>query len=242
MDNHNSKLFISDSNSEYLITSYLRLRQFNGWIGFLLPVILIIYTLVSPTKMQISISHYYFSTISPVFTGLLFMLGGFLITYRCQRFSEKISTFFAGICAWMVASLPTNEMDYAGINNFIHLVFSHACIRNLVGKVHFGFAALLLLTLAYISYNEFTKLDVLTLKNDVKKEKRNAIYRWCAYLIVIFLVGAGLSFNLHWSDYSTFIFETTSLFAFGFSWLVKGSQLWLVSSNSFVRGMARRVR
>jgi uncharacterized membrane protein len=98
--------------------------------------------------------------------------------------------------------------------------------------VHFISAALLFLTLAYYSYFLFTLSDQD--EPGEMKRFRNRIYRTCGVLIVVF-IGLLLVYNVANRITGTtllaglkpvLVLETLILWAFGFSWFVKGETLW----------------
>jgi hypothetical protein len=71
-----------------------------------------------------------------------------------------------------------------------------------------------------------------TPEQEMKKKRRNLIYRICGFIIVASIGLIGLfSFALkdwaeeNFSNY-VYVFEWTALWAFGLSWLVKGSELF----------------
>ena len=89
---------------------HLILRKYLGILGMALPLILI---LGNGFKVENSISHYYYTTMSVVFTGTLIAFGFFLISYRGyikddnELFSDNFITNTAGILAFIVAIIPT---------------------------------------------------------------------------------------------------------------------------------------
>ena len=95
-----------------------------------------------------------------------------------------------------------------------------------MSTVHFISAAVFLLILAYFSIFLFTKTGGKPITPE--KKKRNLIYRICGYTIIACLVLLAIYFAVpglktKFSSFSpVLIFEALALWAFGFSWVVKG--------------------
>lgn len=68
-------------------------------------------------------------------------------------------------------------------------------------------------------------------KADPKKAKRNKIYRWCGYIIILcllilaaFFIAGKPDFKILWFP-PVYFFETVALWAFAFSWFIKGKTI-----------------
>jgi hypothetical protein len=61
-----------------LVISYLCLRQVVGWIGTLLPIVLLVGGALSSQARPDSMSGYYYTDMRNVFVGALCALGAFL--------------------------------------------------------------------------------------------------------------------------------------------------------------------
>ena len=86
----------------------------------------------------------------------------------------------------------------------------------------------------------FQKPDDIT-QTGYKKERRNIAYKICGIIIIASIVCiAGITFYNDqtgkdiWPGY-IYVFETTSLIPFGFSWLLKGSLNWPKSKYALKR-------
>ena len=93
-------------------------------------------------------------------------------------------------------------------------------------KAHYISASVLFVTLALMSLFLFVKTDK-SKRPTKKKIQRNLIYRVCgvvmlACCVLTLLTSKGIIPNF---PRSIFIFETIMLWAFGFSWLVKGETI-----------------
>ena len=125
----------------------------------------------------------------------------------------------AGILGFFVALFP----DDPDMKNPCTI----QCMQNIpfwMSTVHFISAAVFLLILAYFSIFLFTKTGG---KPITPEKKRRNLYRICGYTIIACLVLLAIYFLLGLQDelgkYSpVLIFEALALWAFGFSWVVKG--------------------
>lgn len=228
MNKHHSK---SDPRDE--IISYNKLRAFIGIIGIALPVMLVIGCFIKGSgnaSFQKSISHYYYSKMHIVFTGTLCVLGGFLITYQGKGKWESRLSNFAGACAFGIAACPTTIEAF--INNAESknpYVKIHEPVTKAWGNIHFIFAALLFASFVVFCLYFFQKPDEPADLNTAKFKRRKLIYKICGYVIVgsialIFVFFQWPVSSPQFLKYSTYIFETTALWAFGTAWLVKGSR------------------
>ncbi len=174
-----------------------------------------------------SISQYYHSIIGDVFVGILCTVGVFLITYKGypkeadEWISDNAACNLAGVAALIVALYPT--------------AVEGKLSPDVVGYIHFGAAAFFFISMALISWFKFTRSRFSVTKSQqdapsTKKLSRNRIYRLCAGLIGLAILGIGLVllFDLHisyehWRP--IFWLESLGLMAFGFSWLVKGKTI-----------------
>ncbi len=196
------------------IYSYLALRNSLGWIGILLPFVLMFgYIIVfDGDSIQSSISHYYCTPMHDVFVGALCAIALFLFFYKGYDYQDFWTAKIAGFCAVCVAWFPGKECEPLKIIWIIHLIS----------------ATIFFLTLAYISLFLFSKTNTGR-SPTLRKLARNKIYKLCGIIMIVCLV-AILIFSLFVkvSDKdSCFIFwaETIALIAFGVSWITKGGTL-----------------
>lgn len=218
----------------YEVISYLKLRQFIGLSGLSLPFLLILGSILL-NRCDIllpSISHYYYSVMHIVFVGVLCILGGFLITYRGKSVFENRTSNFAGIFALGVAIFPTSNgcEGYEEVRCSFLRIIDNRFICEWANYVHFGMAVLLFTCFVIFCLKIFQQSD-LGIYNE-KKARRNRTYKICGYIIIASIVAIAaitlyrrMTGKLFFPKY-IFVFETSSLLAFGFSWLLKGSVLW----------------
>lgn len=209
-----------DESDNNLIISYKLLRKLIGSIGVFLPVILAGGMLYFDKEyfIQDSISDYYGTQLRDIFVGFMFVLGFFLFTYKGYRCEGKgllyNDNFFAnlgGAFALGVALFPTTS--------------SNVIVRN----IHLISAALLFAVFTYFCLVIFRRGVAVENRSEMKK-LRNKFYLWCGILIILFVAAAGLSFILMTEETRNktdiiFYCETIALWAFGFSWLIKGEAI-----------------
>jgi hypothetical protein len=192
--------------------SYLALRNAVGWIGILLPFILMlgVILLFNGKGVLITISQYYYTGMRDVMVGSLCAIALFLFFYKGYDRLDDIAGNLAGFFALGVALFPTVE---SGPND-------------LAGKIHFVCAALFFITLSAFSLFLFTRKDP---KPTPRKLIRNKIYIICGIVMVLCLAATLIFFRFFMKQHpeSTFVFwaETLALTSFGISWLTKGGTI-----------------
>lgn len=208
--------------SENDVKNYRRIRKFIGYLGASLPFVLMILSAMPffKTNLQGSISSYYYTNFREFFTGILCAVSFFLICYKGPEKNPKLwkndtlLTNIAGILAFLIALFPTNPEECS------EKIYTIApwCLEWL-GCLHYGFAGLFFIILAYISIIIFTLGQKAEAPVSIINE--NYIYIFCGS--IIFICACLIPFQLF--KYSTFIFETVALAAFGITWLIKGRAL-----------------
>ncbi len=212
-----------------LDNSQYRIRKIVGILGISLPIMLYI---ISSAPLY-SISHYYYTEGGVFFIGILSAFGLVLIAYegypidtnKNEKLSDDLITTISGIAILMTVLIPTRcsgsgqELCYGEIA----YLFGHD--EPLKSAVHLLSAGIFLLSLGWMSLFQFTK------SKNVERKNRNKIYRYSGYiifacialLVIIFSIEKVL--NIDFNDYLrayTFILEAIAVWAFGFSWIVKG--------------------
>ena len=213
--------------SNQWVISYLNLRKSVGILGISLPVALFtgFWILDHNCNFPPSISHYFYTNLGTLFTGTLCAVALFLFSYNGPENQDRYASWVASVSALAVAFVPASPF-HPNSSCCIRVVLAANSFRN---GVHYFFAATLFLTFSYFSLCLFTKTDPE--KNPThRKLIRNKIYRVCGWTILacIFVIGltsipsiSRLPLVLHF-PVLTFVFESLALFAFGFSWLIKG--------------------
>ena len=206
------------SDGDVFFTNYLFLRKTVGWVGTLLPVILLA---ANPIAVSIensgcglvpgSVSGYYYSPARNIFVGALCALGLFLIAYVGYDLGDRLISATPraasppSVTCQTVAQLSTREQ--------------------VVGDMHLVSAALMFVFLAWMAIR-FTNTDK---PPSPHKLLRNRIYQICAIVILACLVAAVITTFLPASAKALlpwlFLWEAVAIFAFGTSWFVKGQTL-----------------
>jgi hypothetical protein len=249
-----------------LVINYLYLRKTVGWVGTLLPVILIagnaiFFTTVLPDSM----SSYYYTHMRNIFVGSLCALGVFLVAYAGYDEWDRWITNIAGFGAIGVAFCPTKPTVCAQCGP--PAVPSLTLEQQIVGDIHLVFAMIAFLALGVMALR-FAKLPPTEepppggLLNSIRdvlgfplrgrpdprspaEKRQDVIFRVCGTAIVLCVVLAALS-NLLPSSVSNdvpvlFILEALAVFAFGVSWFTKGRTLVPTLARLATRARLRRI-
>jgi hypothetical protein len=193
--------------------SYLALRNAVGWIGILLPFVLIIGMLLifNGETIQKTISQYYYTGMRDVFVGALCAIALFMFFYKGYSKWDNWAGNLAGLFAIGIAWFPTSPTEP----------------QNFIGAIHFVCASIFFHIRAGFSILIFTKKG----PNPTQQRlKRNIIYVICGLAIIVCMIAIVIYFNFfHYpASGSHFVFwaETVALIAFGVSWLTKGGTLY----------------
>jgi hypothetical protein len=225
-----------------LIVSYTFLRQTIGWIGTLLPIVLLAGNAISSTAPRpTSISGYYYTDMRNVLVGTLCALGVFLVAYVGYDDVDRAITNVAGLGAIGVAFCPTKPtVCTAGTGACpASSVTQLSATQQVVGDLHLVFAAVTLVALGVMALR-FAKRGTtppgLSLMGQLRyglgfggpphRTADDVVYRASGITVLGCVLLAALSSLLpasvkaQWP--SLFIFEALAVFAFGVSWFVKG--------------------
>jgi hypothetical protein len=212
-----------------LVVSYLLLRKLVGWIGILLPMVLIVGNAVMSEGRPDSMSGYYYTPMRNIFVGSLCALGIFLIAYDGYDNVDRWITNVAGFCAIGVAFCPTKPSGHM------------ATWQNVAGDFHVVFAIGTFTSLGLMALR-FAKGGPTPQGQNTMGQVRHGLgfgttsataprleiiaYRVCGGLILACVLLALLANFLPSSDFASwpvlFILEATAVVAFGVSWFVKG--------------------
>lgn len=239
---------MSEQNDPYLI-SHFTLRKAIGWLGMLLPFILLIGNwlinnspiLSSSTwvvkccnhyhpydSWKQSISHYYYTTMGEAFTGILIAVGLFLICYKGHKkragdkgLSDDLTSTLAGIFAFLVVIFPTGNEEVCIEDNFRVFLSS-----DFTGKIHLVFACLFFAMLIHMCWFNFRRSDTV---EKFGTGEYQFFYKICA--IVMFVCIVLCAIYILWLEEvipslavirPVFLLEGIALIFFGLSWLTKG--------------------
>lgn len=225
--------------------AYKSLRQALGWIGMALPTLLLGLPglLGLPTAdYRSSISaHYFAPNLGALFAGTLCAIGVFLIYYpghAPQPQAWMIRPLRNRLGEWLRRHLTDNRVTSAA---GLGAIGTALVPTSLAGRcrdaqpagemlcsvsAHGVFAGLFLGALAWMALVQFTQSDQPP--EDWSREKRlsnwtyivcGSVITACLLLILAHYAGADLAFL---GQHPVFILEAVAVWAFAFSWLVKG--------------------
>lgn len=199
----------------------LRLRAILGWLGTLLPWIVLGLCLIFGYGFPDSISATYY--LAPTITPFMIILGAsgvLLISYKGYDKHDDIISTLAGVLALGICLFPCNNEDL--ITHWPEVVFSNhvgtfQLIASVSGIIHNICAMGFFVLLAYNSYFLFTKSTGEMTEN---KRKRNLIYKICGIgMAISFAAIIPISIFQWWGG--VWIVEAIALSFFGISWLTK---------------------
>jgi hypothetical protein len=199
-----------------VVLSYLQMRKAVGFIGLLLPLVLALgKILLQGRGTECSVSDYYYTDLGNVFVGSLCAIGVFLVSCRGYDRRDELAGYISGACAVGVALFRTSR---AGADCIV--------TTDAIGKLHFTFATLLFVTLAYFCLKLFTQTAG---SPTTQKLKRNRVYRFCGWTIAacILLIAAAIVFPIKALEavHPVFWLESIAITVFGFAWLTKGETI-----------------
>lgn len=223
--------------------SNLVTRAIVGVLGVLLPIIFIVgeaFFLRGGVRVRGSISAYYHTSMRDVFVAGLCVIGFFLATYLSgePRTRDFWLSLVAGVAVILVVFFPTmrpNLLDSAprcGVTPMpdgcspIQQTFT----EGLVASVHFVFAAIFILSLAFLCF-EFARRE-----NDRRGSAKWArAVRACGWIIFAALglvaLGAVWKFTILGLT-PLYVGEVAAVWAFAAAWLMKARDLRLAFGSS----------
>ena len=201
----------------------MRLRRTIGWLGMLLPWIVLILSLVFGYGFPDSISATYFR--DPCITPFMIILGSsgiLLYAYTGYDRVDDLLNTVAGVFGLCVCLFPCAAKD--GIIGTFQLQATTSDIIHMASAISF-FGIL-----AYNSLFQFTKGAANPTPN---KKKRNIIFRICGVgMIASFILLPLTSFDVITIPHVVWVIETIALTFFGVSWLTKADcYRWLFADK-----------
>lgn len=218
--------------------SYLQLRKLLGILGILLPLIL---PAINNFELQPSISHFYYTPASSVFTGFLISFSLFLFCYPGRVgdrvfISDNWLTNIAGFGALLTAliptayngglpcSLPLEDTSLWMSLKKLDLPILHN--HEFTSGIHLVSAGIFLLCMAVMSFWRFTLGKISRLQ--LWFFKFCGIMTAAPVLIIatkkIWSTLSGAE-NTPWFENEVYWLECISVLFFGIAWLVKGKFL-----------------
>ncbi|MEM9288106.1 MAG: hypothetical protein AAGA36_07190 [Pseudomonadota bacterium] len=223
-----------------------------GIVAFAMPIALGISTLFGVCFYNTLSHFYYAPFAGGIFIGCLFFIGTFLIAYKGESTAEGIFAGAAGLCAFATALFPTSgsgcECEVFPGRPFTEIyqtqsslslrppggtAESYFAFTPWANTVHLGAAGTLFVFLAFYCFVIFPRVKADQLIPDTDqltpvKKRRNRLYfasglviSGCMLAILVRVVFKD-AFPFWDTLNLTFWCESLALFAFGFSWMVKG--------------------
>lgn len=202
-----------------LYDSYIIIRKSIGYLGILLPLLLIGGGLIlNSGKIERSLSSYYHNNMGDVFVLVMGAAGMLLIAYRGREKIIRGLTTLGGVLALLIVLFPTHVQ---GIED-PYGVFK--VDPGLSGKIHMISAILFFIVLGVISFWRFTDHDPSSAEDRRKLDKWYRLLGLtiliCALIYLLSVIFCGESTAIH----PILIAETVGLEAVGLTWLIKGSK------------------
>ena len=203
----------------------IRLRNFLGFMGMALPVLLLVFNSVfgkgyNPPGVMTSISATYYSIANALFIALVSCTGGFLLFYDEYDVKDRVVTILAGLGAITLVFFPC-ALPGAETRNIV------MAPQNITNTIHLTGALIFFGCLVLLIGFQFTKTgEGNIIQPGSQKWKRNRLYRICAIVMTISLIiGFGGS-RLFGFPYLVYIGETIALEAHGIAWETKGGMIF----------------
>jgi len=186
--------------------SYDNLRLAIGILGIALPFLLVA---GNGFMLEKSISFFYYTKMSTVFTGILITFGLILYTYRGTDLegdviSENALTNWGGVFALLVALVPT-KFDGTPPDTF----YTHN--DPIRGWFHNGSAVLFIFIMGLVVLLKFSKA-----------QHYQGFYKTFGWLVMVGLAFTIYAFARGWENGPVFWGETFSLTCFGIAWIRRG--------------------
>ncbi len=202
-----------------------RVRQALGWLGFSLPVLLIL-TGVFSGGLAPSVSDFFHTLSRDVYVGVLFSIGVFLFVYEGydrqpdETLADNWIATIAGISVIGVALFP-NESP----TGEVAALTQHIVGVKLSPLFHYSSAFVFFYCMGHFCMFRFAKTQDL---------RRRRIYRRCGWAIILSCAGLFVATIMRqagtpaMSDFVTqwqlvFWIEVLGIWAFSLAWIVKGS-------------------
>lgn len=208
------------SITEHITLTYVNLRVGMAILAFSLPVMLVLWSVVTGEKLLPSISAYYHTPMRDFFVGSLVAVGACLYLYKGFSEQENKALNCAGIFAIGVAFLPTCVPD-------VSIMTEAMCsqgLRCVVKWLHGISAFLFIVPVAYVC--TFRGKDTVKLIDDERVKNRYLnLYRFIGPLMIVLPAIAAIYFVNINSESTVFYVETAAIWAFALFWLTKVREL-----------------
>lgn len=209
----------------------IRTRRVLGFLGFILPVIVVTSGFFLLGSVQDSLSDYSDPRSREIFVVMLLTVAILLMRYRGYDIVDNIAGKMAGIFALGVMLFSNEAGGWESVVHFVSaaglfIVFSFFCLflftKTKDSRPNDLWHTLISFRFGRIKTNE---------PHMQAKKKRNKVYIACGIFMVLGLVFT-VVYNLCWKDTIISVIkpvltlEWLMIWAFGFAWLVKGKTFW----------------
>ncbi|HEX4088541.1 MAG TPA: DUF998 domain-containing protein [Trebonia sp.] len=224
---------MSSTESGGVVATYLLLRTAIGWIGTLLPIVVIVGDAAfSADPLPNSLSDFYYTPMRNILVGALCVLGVFLLLYDVSVKFDRWLTNAAGLGILGVAFLPGSPQAP-----------SLTTSQEVIGNIHVVFAAIAFLGLAATMWR-FSAAISDGPGAPPPSPRAAVFYRVSACVMMAFVIlsGAAILLPLSIQNSTLAIFDTEALaiITFGVCWLVKGRAMEpVLSSPAIARILGR---
>jgi hypothetical protein len=170
------------------------------------------------------VSVYYYSGVRDLFVAIMASTGVFFIAYKlAEKSLENTLSIVAGISAILIPLFPTRPPSADIPPTPLQKLFS----VNEVFGVHFVVSLAFLLSLTGISFMFGWRERKRTRRNGQKvSPKAWGIYHFaCAAIMMLALLWIAVTLSVGWPPKALLAGEWTTAWAFGASWLAKGSEI-----------------
>ena len=209
------------------LETYYRVRRGIGYLGFVLPLVLIGGGLIAARAVEPSISDYYHTIMRDLYVAVIAATGVFLLAYSGYRpgvdetiSDDKVATI-AGLAALGVAFFPNISV---AMSERPASFWQFALGNQITAYVHYACAFIFLSALGFMSYSRFSRTDDLV---------RRKIYRRCGLVIYAATAGVVVTSAIKMfgplgpqkivNDWLLVLWaEAVGIWAFSVAWLVKG--------------------
>jgi len=206
--------------TKHITLTYVNLRVGMAILAFILPVMLVLWSVFTGQKLLPSISAYYHTPMRDFFVGLLVAVGACLYLYKGFSDKENNALNCAGIFAVGVAFLPTCIPDVAFMTEQMCNQGS-VCVVKWLHRIS---ALLFFVPVAYVC--TFRGKDTVALIDDERiRNKYLKLYRIIGPLMIVLPVLAALVFVIKDSDSTIFFVETAAIWSFALFWITKVREL-----------------
>lgn len=210
---------MSNRENSIFYTSYIAIRKSIGYLGVLLPFLLVLGGLVfNKGSIEFSLSAYYHNNLGDIFVLVMGASGMLLVAYRGREKIIRGLTTAGGILALLIILFPTEVEGVPAPYGVFNLQ------PGLSGTLHMIFAIAFFIVLGIISFWRFTDHTEDTEPERLEKDRLYRLFGLTSFIcaFLYFLVAIFLRGTMRF--YPILIIEIIGLEAMGLTWLIKGSK------------------